>query len=194
LLQIANTESSDRPRTRREDAVLTVPLSTLVREIAAACADPHESMKGRVVAALGVAAADPALLAAAQCRAQAGSYARHVLYGDPVGHFTILALVWSPGQFSPPHAHHTWCAFAVRTGTLSETLYALDGAHEMALPLRTAERAAGYTCFAQAGLDQIHRLGNAGAEPAVSIHVYGVARERIATHVNRMVEVAPAEE
>jgi predicted metal-dependent enzyme (double-stranded beta helix superfamily) len=193
MLQITTTESSERPRARRENSELPAPLSVLVREIAAACEGPDAGMERRVVAALGLAAADPALLAAAQCRAQAGSYARHVLYGDPAGRFTILALVWAHGQFSPPHAHHAWCAFAVRTGTLSETLYTLDGSHEMALPSRTAERAAGYACFAPAGLDQIHRLGNAGAEPAMSIHVYGVARERVATHVNRMVEVAPAE-
>jgi len=63
----------------------------------------------------------------------------------------------------------------------------------VARPVRTAVRTAGYGCFAQAGLDQIHRLGNAGVAPAISIHVYGVAWERIATDVNRMVQVGSAE-
>ena len=105
----------------------------------------------------------------------------------------MLALVWGAGQFSPPHAHHAWCAYAVRSGVLNETLYAYDDATGLARLSCAAIRTAGYACFADGGLDQIHRLGNAGGEPAISIHVYGVARDRIATHVNRIVEVAPPE-
>jgi predicted metal-dependent enzyme (double-stranded beta helix superfamily) len=146
-----------------------------------------------LVPALAAAAADPALLAAAQRQPQVECYARHVLYGDPGGRFTILALVWGPGQFSPPHAHHAWCAYAVRSGVLTETLYAYDGAAGLVRPSRVASRTVGHACFAHGGLDQIHRLGNAGAGPAISIHVYGVARDRIATDVNRIVQVAPAE-
>ena len=179
---------------RRRETQPAGRLGALVREIALACDGPATRMGERVKAALTAAAADPALVAARQCPAQVEYYARHILYGDPDGRFTVLALVWGPGQFSPPHAHHAWCAYAVRSGTLTETLYTFDGTAEAARPLRVAERAAGYACFAQAGLDQIHRLGNAGAEPAMSIHVYGVAHERIATGVNRMVEVAPAAE
>ena len=182
-----------RARRRRPNAVPAGPLGVLVREIVSACDGPVEQMRNQVVAALGAAAADPALVAIRQCPAEIETYARHALYGDPDGRFTILALVWGPGQFSPPHAHHAWCAYAVRHGTLAETLYAFDGDAAAARPQRIAERPSGYACFAQAGLDQIHRLGNAGMETAMSIHVYGVAHERIATHVNRLVEVAPAE-
>ena len=177
---------------RRRETQPAGRLGALVREIALACDGPATRMGERVKAALTAAAADPALVADRQCPAQVECYARHILYGDPDGRFTVLALVWGPGQFSPPHAHHAWCAYAVRSGTLTETLYTFDGTTEAARPLRVAARPAGYACFAQAGLDQIHRLGNAGAEPAMSIHVYGVAHERIATGVNRMVEVAPA--
>jgi len=193
MLHIAGSESADRLRLDRKEALPSGPLGVLVRETACACDGPAARLAERIVPALAAAAADPALVAAAQCQPQADGYARHALYGDPQGRFTILALVWNAGQFSPPHAHHAWCAYAVRTGVLSETLYAYDSAAGLARPSRVAARAAGYACFAQGGLDQIHRLGNAGAEPAISIHVYGVARDRIATHVNRMVQVAPAE-
>ncbi len=168
-------------------------LAQVVRDIACACRGPVEHMAERIVAALAAAAADPRLVAPEQCRPQVGCYARHVLHADPAGQFTLLALVWDTGQFSPPHAHHAWCSYAVRSGVLSETLYAYDGAAGLARPSGVAMRCAGYACFARSGLDQIHRLGNAGADPAISIHAYGVARERIATHVNRIVEVAPAE-
>ena len=193
MLHIAGSESTDRLRLDRKEALPSGPLGVLVRETACACDGPAARLAERIVPALAAAAADPALVAAAQCQPQADGYARHALYGDPQGRFTILALVWNAGQFSPPHAHHAWCAYAVRTGVLSETLYAYDSAAGLARPSRVAARAAGYACFAQGGLDQIHRLGNAGAEPAISIHVYGVARDRIATDVNRIVQVAPAE-
>jgi predicted metal-dependent enzyme (double-stranded beta helix superfamily) len=193
MLQLAIPPSPALERPRREVPYVVPPLSALVREVVAASQGPLETMDGHMIAALRLAVGAPDLLTAAQCRAQPEGYTRHVLYGDPDGQFTILALVWGPGQFSQPHAHQTWCSYAVLSGALTETLYAFDEAAGTARPLRQAVRPAGYACFAHAGLDQIHRLGNAGAEPAISIHVYGVDRERIATHVNRMVEVAPAE-
>ncbi len=177
----------------RQGARAPSVLGDIVGEIACACDEPAERMAARIVPALASAAADPQLLAPGQSRPQAEGYARHVLYADPAGRFTLLALVWDAGQFSPPHAHHIWCGYAVRSGVLTETLFAYDAAAGLARPTRVAVRAAGHACFAGSGLDQIHRLGNAGAEPAISIHVYGVARDRIATHVNRIVEVAPAE-
>ena len=132
--------------------------------------------------------ADPVLLSADQCLICPDRYARHVLYADPQGRFTILALVWSGGQFSPVHAHDTWCAYAVHHGALAETLFRFDGATAQAIPLRTETRRAGYGCFAGSGLEQIHRLGNAGLEPAISIHVYGVEAAQVCSHVNRVLD------
>ena len=68
-------------------------------------------------------------------RACPDRYARHVLYADPQGRFTILALVWSGGQFSPVHAHDTWCAYAVHRGALDETLFGFDAATAQAIAL-----------------------------------------------------------
>jgi predicted metal-dependent enzyme (double-stranded beta helix superfamily) len=147
-------------------------------------------MERRMVAALARAAGDRNLLTPEQRVPSADRYARHVVYGDPAGRFTILSLVWMPGQFSPTHAHETWCAFATCENTLTETEYAFNHATMKAVHLRTVERRAGYCSFGQAGLDQIHRLGNAGVMPAVSLHVYGVESGRIGTHVNRKVDVA----
>ena len=193
MLHIAGLDTGERPRRDRKAALPAGPLGKLVRAVARACDGSAADMAKRIVPALTAAAADPALVAPEQCRPHAECYARHVLYADAAGRFTVLALVWGAGQFSPSHAHHTWCAYAVRSGVLNETLYAYDDATGLARPLRAASRTAGYACFAAGGLDQIHRLGNAGSEPAISIHVYGVARDRIATHVNRIVEVAPPE-
>jgi predicted metal-dependent enzyme (double-stranded beta helix superfamily) len=163
-------------------------LGRLAAEITIACNGAPDGKAERVIAALQAAAADPLLLTADQCLACPDSYARHVLYADPQGRFTLLALVWSSGQFSPVHAHHTWCAYAVHSGALAETLFRFDAATAQALPLRTETRRAGYGCFARSGLEQIHRLGNAGREPAISIHVYGVEAAQVCSHVNRVLD------
>jgi predicted metal-dependent enzyme (double-stranded beta helix superfamily) len=163
-------------------------LERLAAEITAARAGAPDRMAERVISALAAAAADPILLTADQCLACPDSYARHVLYADPQGRFTILALVWSGGQFSPVHAHDTWCAYAVHRGALTETLFRFDAATAQATPLRSETRRAGYGCFARSGLEQIHRLGNSGAEPAISIHAYGVDAGKVCSHVNRVLD------
>lgn len=117
------------------------------------------------------------------------SYTRHVLHADPKGRFAVAALIWAPQQFSPVHAHYTWCAYRVLSGVLSETHYAWDASTERAYAFNSLERGVGQSACGHAGLELIHRLGNAGqsgADPAVSLHVYGIDAERIGTHVNRV--------
>ncbi len=174
-----------------ESAFLNFPRSgavgALAAEISMACASADDlGVKACVALERAVACSD--LLGGAQRQACFDGYARHVLYSDPLSRFTILAIVWGAGQFSPAHAHHTWCAYAVYDGPLHETVYTSDPSG-LAKPVCTKVRNPGYSCFAGAGLEQIHRLGNAGTTPAISIHVYGVGRERVATHVNRVLEV-----
>ena len=169
-------------------------IAELAAEVSAACDETPLAMKVRIRAALERAVADPGLLSAEQRTTRADCYARHVIYSDPLGRFTILAIVWGPGQFSPPHAHDTWCAYAVHENPLQETLFALGAGGTKAKQVCTEARNPGYSCFAGAGLDQIHRLGNSGAVPAISIHAYGVGRERISSHVNRIVEIGMKED
>jgi len=178
-------DSEPAPRARTVGGV-----GALAAEISAACFDPPALKAERIKAALKRAVAEPGLLAPEQCLSKPDCYARHVIYADPAGRFTVLAIVWGAGQFSQPHAHHTWCAYGVYENALEETLFRWDEAASAANPVRTEPRHPGYSCYAGAGLDQIHRLGNPGAKPAISIHVYGVERDNISTHVNRMVETA----
>ena len=82
-------------------------IGLLAAEISAACDEQPDTMRQRIRAALARAAAIPQLLHPDQRVPQAECYARHILYSDSAGRFTILAIVWGAGQFSPPHAHHT---------------------------------------------------------------------------------------
>jgi predicted metal-dependent enzyme (double-stranded beta helix superfamily) len=177
------------PTARRGERSTAPALATLVAEIGGACGSPPAAMKDRIIAALTAAVADVELLTPDQRQPQSSCYARHLLHSDPAGRFSVVAIVWNSGQFSPPHAHHTWCAYAVYENALEETLYAWDAASATAQPVRGEVRSPGYGCFAHSGLDQIHRLGNSGSRPAISIHVYGVERERVGTHVNRVVQI-----
>jgi predicted metal-dependent enzyme (double-stranded beta helix superfamily) len=188
---------SSRVETVRHPAqatsVLTYPVALLMAEIGDACDGPADAMAGRITQALRTAAAAPNLLSDGLRAPRTGCYARHTIAAEPAGRFTLLSIVWGPGQFSPPHAHDTWCAYAVVENPLAETLFDYDTASGKAIAGKTAQRDPGYACFAPAGLEQIHRLGNAGGVSAISLHVYGVEGSRVGTHVNRLMDVAERE-
>ncbi|SAL19066.1 cysteine dioxygenase type I family protein [Caballeronia peredens] len=165
-------------------------LAQLCREIDAAFAAAETgaqiSFGQRVRAALRRAIADAELLRPEQRIGSAQGYCRHLLAADPLNRYAIAALVWEPGQASPVHGHRTWCGYAVIEGTLAETLYRWDADAHCALETRRHPRAAGAVSYVDAGRGAIHQLGNPAdaAARAVSLHVYGVAGEQIATHVN----------
>lgn len=141
-------------------------------------------------AALTQALADPALVTPAQREGSAQSYRRHLIAADNRGRYTVASLVWQPGQASPIHAHHTWCGYAVLEGTLTETLYAWDDACQGAGLVRSHPRTSGAVSFGGRGRANIHRLGNGSGAQAVSLHVYGVPGEHIATRVNDVLALA----
>jgi predicted metal-dependent enzyme (double-stranded beta helix superfamily) len=105
------------------------------------------------------------------------AYMRHVLYVDPDGDFVITAITWLPGQSSPVHGHHVWCAFGVAEGELTEEQFS----PQLAV-LKTARYAAGDVAEAS----HIHRVANHGRAPLVSLHLYGVSAERLTTGINRI--------
>lgn len=114
-------------------------------------------------------------------------YTRHLVYADELGRYSIMLLVWHPGQHSPVHGHNTWCAYKVLQGELTECHYAWRADTGTAGLCGQVKRQRGAIATAPAGLDHIHRLGNESDRVAVSLHIYGVAREQIATHVNLLV-------
>jgi predicted metal-dependent enzyme (double-stranded beta helix superfamily) len=140
--------------------------------------------------AQGVAQADDMLgaLSAQALRGQHESYTRHVAYADPHGHFTIVYLVWQPGQRSPVHGHRTWCAYRVLKGELTEEHFRWDEAAACASMTGSRLRKPGDIITAPRGLAHIHRLGNNAQEVAVSLHIYGVDEHSLATGVNHLVD------
>ena len=106
-------------------------------------------------------------------------YRSHTLHVEPDGAFSIIGLVWRPGQFTRIHDHMTWCTFGVIQGVEHEELF--DASLN---PLGESDNHAGdVSGFAPPG--DIHRVHNTGDETAISIHVYGTDVTRIGSSVRR---------
>jgi len=106
-------------------------------------------------------------------------YCRHTLHVEPDGSFSIVALVWRPGQLTRIHDHITWCAFGVIQGVEHEELFDAD----LDLIGRSANHVGDVSGFAPPG--DIHRVHNTGAETPISIHVYGTDITRIGSSARR---------
>jgi predicted metal-dependent enzyme (double-stranded beta helix superfamily) len=147
----------------------------------------HPEFARQLRFALGEAATASDILKPEQRIGDPKTYRRHLVMADPEGRYSILALVWGTGQWSPVHAHKTWCGYTVLDGMLDETVYLWNDTEENASPAFSHPRPTGAVSFVRAGRQAIHRLGNGGIEgskPAVSLHVYGVPGDRITTHIN----------
>ena len=105
------------------------------------------------------------------------------LHIEPDGTFSVLALVWQPGQVTRIHDHVTWCAFGVVHGIEREELFDED-LNPVGVNVNHPGDVSG---FAPPG--DIHRLHNVTDETAVSIHVYGTDVSRIGSSVRRYYDV-----
>jgi predicted metal-dependent enzyme (double-stranded beta helix superfamily) len=108
-------------------------------------------------------------------------YMRHVLYVDPDGDFVMTAITWLPGQVSPLHGHHVWCAFGVAEGELTEEQFSLD-----LVKLKTTVYRPGDMADQDLNGTIVHRVSNRGSQTLVSLHLYGVSAEKLTTGINRL--------
>ena len=108
----------------------------------------------------------------------------YLLHVEPDGAFSIIGLVWLPGQETLIHDHVTWCSFAVIQGAEHEELFALGEDGGSLVPVgENVNRVGEVSGFAPPG--DIHRVRNSGTEVALSIHVYGTDISRIGSSVRR---------
>src|SRR3954468_8936279 len=121
----------------------------------------------------------PDVLTAEQRLGSPDAYRDHTLHAEPDGSFSIIALVWRPGQATRIHDHVTWCAFGVIQGVEHEDLY--DA--ELNLLGQNDNHVGDVSGFAPPG--DIHRVHNVGETTAISIHVYGTDITRIGSSVRR---------
>jgi predicted metal-dependent enzyme (double-stranded beta helix superfamily) len=131
--------------------------------------------------------------------ARAGSpdrYTQHILHVAPDRSHSVVALVWYPGQRTPIHDHVSWCVVGVHEGTESQTLYRLATDADGLCLVETGRETAGPgSCSALIPpAENIHRVANAGADRAISIHVYGADIERLGSSINKTFDDLPVRE
>jgi 3-mercaptopropionate dioxygenase len=121
----------------------------------------------------------PDVLTAEQRRGSPDGYRSHTLHVEPDGSFSIVALVWRPGQGTRIHDHLTWCVFGVIQGVEHEELFDAD----LNLVGRSDNHVGEVSGFAPPG--DIHRVHNTGDTTAISIHIYGTDVIRSGSSVRR---------
>jgi 3-mercaptopropionate dioxygenase len=120
------------------------------------------------------------LLTPAERQGDPAGFARHTLHCEQ--RFSVVAVVWQPGQQTKVHDHITWCAFAVIQGVEHETLYRDDGDHLTVIG-NAVNEVGSATGFAPPG--DIHRVHNTGDVTAISVHLYGVDLSNGRSNVRR---------
>jgi predicted metal-dependent enzyme (double-stranded beta helix superfamily) len=109
-------------------------------------------------------------------------YRQHVLHVADDGAFSLVALVWLPGQATPVHDHVCWCVVGVHEGEEEEVRYVLDGDR-----LVVTEQLVNPTGDVSIALPpgDIHLVRNAGTDLAISLHVYGADLRHTGTSIRR---------
>ena len=122
------------------------------------------------------------LLSSEQREGDPERYRQHLLHVADDGAFSVVALVWLPGQATPVHDHVCWCVVVVHEGDEEELRYRIEDRC-----LVTTDRlvnARGEVSVALPPGD-IHLVRNAGNELAISLHVYGADLRVSGTSIRR---------
>jgi 3-mercaptopropionate dioxygenase len=130
----------------------------------------------------------PSVLTAEQRTGDPESYKSEVLHAERDGSFSIVGLVWRPGQVTPIHDHVTWCVFGVIQGMECEELFELDERRSCLVEAGyRVNRTGDVSGFAPPG--DIHRVRNGGDLTAISIHIYGTDVSRVGSSVRRFYDL-----
>ena len=159
------------------------PLLTAAVRRAVRAGGSWQQTADRVVEALRGRLPGPGILSAEQLAGGPDGYRTHLVHAEPDGSFSIVVMVWRPGQRTPVHDHLTWCVTGVLQGTEYELVYANRGDH-LEPVARNANPAGTVSGFAPPG--DIHEVTNTGDGIAVSMHVYGTDITRVASSVRRV--------
>jgi hypothetical protein len=128
----------------------------------------------------------PGLLSPEQLAGDPRGYQTNLVHAEPDGSFSIVVMVWLPGQETSVHDHLSWCCTAVLDGTEYEEVYALRGDH-LEVVARNANPPGTVSGFAPPG--DVHRVRNIGDGTAVSLHVYGTDISRVGSSVRRVYDL-----
>jgi predicted metal-dependent enzyme (double-stranded beta helix superfamily) len=138
---------------------------------------------------LGPLLGRPGLLTAEQQAGDPRGYRQHLLHASPDGPFSVVALVWLPGQHTAVHDHVCWCVAGVHEGQETERTYRLDRTDQLVPDGSVVNPTGALSALAPPG--DIHRVGNTGPAKAISLHVYGADLSRLGSSIRRVYPDAP---
>lgn len=133
----------------------------------------------------------PEFLEARYREPAAARYRQHLVHVHPLGSYSVVSLVWKPGQATPIHDHRCWCVVGVLQGRERETRYHLYRREGGDFLLREGESvySPGQVCRLVPPDEDIHRVANAGDEElSISIHLYGTDIGVQHTSINHVFE------
>ncbi|MBA3488107.1 MAG: cysteine dioxygenase family protein [Longispora sp.] len=92
----------------------------------------------------------------------------------PDASFSVVALVWLPGQFTPVHDHIAWCVVGTYQGSEEEVRYRMTAQNGKEYLEETEVNVTppGHAMFIVPPGD-IHKVRNSADGQSVSVHVYG---------------------
>ena len=105
-------------------------------------------------------------------------YRQYLLHCDPLERFSVVSFVWMPGQKTPIHDHTVWGLVGVMRGEELCEEYS-----PQAKPLARHPVQPGDVDRVSPRIGDVHVVSNAGAQTAVSIHVYGANIGAVRRHV-----------
>ena len=105
-------------------------------------------------------------------------YRQYLLHCDPLERFSVVSFVWMPGQKTPIHDHTVWGLVGVMRGEELCEEYS-----PQAKPLGRHPVRPGDVDRVSPRIGDVHVVSNAGAQTAVSIHVYGANIGAVRRHV-----------
>lgn len=119
-------------------------------------------------------------------------YKQHVLHVEEDGSFSIVALVWLPGQATPIHDHVSWCVVGVHEGQEYETQYQIEtddaGTDWLVESGRSINPPGSVAALTPPG--DIHRVVNNGEALAISLHIYGADIGKLGSSIRRRYDLA----
>lgn len=112
-------------------------------------------------------------------------YSRQMLYTDPDGRFSVMALRWLPGACTPIHGHNAWGCVGVLEGEVGcetfehKSCESQTGVPEAPCLVSTGKLLAGPGTVATVDPDPcgIHRIFNPTTTLATTLHIYGMDLE-----------------
>lgn len=115
-------------------------------------------------------------------------YTQHVVHVHETGAYSVVALVWLPGQRTPIHDHRCWCVVGVLQGAEREVRYHLvgDGGDEWLTEQDSQRNVAGSVSVLVPPEENIHLVENTCDGTAISIHVYGDDIATVGSSVNKV--------